>query len=192
MSRIPQIELERRAAWRGTCGICGSSFGWSKNLRDRKRYCSQVCSGRANGRIATFRGKLNHYVCLYCCKPFDSYYKNRVYCSRECTVLHRRELPVPRGYACRVDANHAEISRALKDAGASVLDCSKVGQGCPDLIVGKNGKTALMEIKNPKTQYGRAGLSKLQAEWHAEWRGGTLAVVCDVESALRVLKVMEA
>ena len=192
MTRVSQEELERRSTWRGACGVCGATFGWSKKLRYKQIYCSRVCAGRANGQISTVRGRLNHYVCRFCSKPFSVYHKRRAYCSRECTVLHRRELPVPRGYACRVDANHAEISRALKEAGASVIDCSKVGQGCPDLIVGKNGKTALMEIKNPKTQYGRAGLSKLQAEWHAEWRGGTLAVVCDVESALRVLKVMEA
>ena len=99
---------------------------------------------------------------------------------------------MPRGYACRVDGNHAEIVAALRKAGASVLDCSKVGNGCPDLIVGMAGKTALIEIKNPRTQYGRAGLSRLQADWHSEWRGGTLAVVNDVEGALRVLKVMEA
>jgi hypothetical protein len=27
-------------------------------------------------------------------------------------------------------------------------------------------------------------------KWHGQWKGGTLAVVCDVESALRVLGVI--
>lgn len=99
---------------------------------------------------------------------------------------------MPRGYACRIDDNHTEIVSALKTAGATVIDTARLGAGFPDLILGFNGRTVLMEIKNPKTQYGRAGLNKTQLTWHANWRGGTLATVDGIEAALRVLKVMAA
>ena len=47
------------------------------------------------------------------------------------------------------DLNHATIVRLLQQAGASVVDLSGVGGGCPDLLVGYAGNTALVEIKVP-------------------------------------------
>ena len=38
--------------------------------------------------------------------------------------------------APRVDRNHSEIVDALRQAGASVQSLVKVGDGCPDLLVG--------------------------------------------------------
>jgi hypothetical protein len=49
--------------------------------------------------------------------------------------------------AAKVDANHADIVKALRAAGCGVLDLSKVGNGCPDLLV-HAGVTVLMEIKD--------------------------------------------
>lgn len=95
-------------------------------------------------------------------------------------------------YACSVDANHKEIVDALRGEGASVIDTSRLGSGFPDLIVGHAGKTVLIEVKNPNTQYGRAGLNKNQLRWKEAWCGGPFSIVTDVESALRVLRVMEA
>ena len=46
--------------------------------------------------------------------------------------------------AARTDANQAEIVAALRGVGASVQPLHAVGQGCPDLLVGKdNVQTAL-------------------------------------------------
>lgn len=75
----------------------------------------------------------------------------------------------------------------MRTAGAYVIDTSKMGNGFPDLIVGFRGVTLLMEVKNPKTQYGRAGLNKRQKSWHAGWTGGALSVVDGPEAALRAL-----
>ena len=90
--------------------------------------------------------------------------------------------------AARVDANQAEIVEALRAAGASVW-CI----GLPvDLIVGKHGVTALMEIKtmtgkrNPKA----ASYTQLQKAFMLGWQGGPVATVTDVEGALRVLATM--
>lgn len=93
------------------------------------------------------------------------------------------------GYACKVDANHAEVVAALRAAGASVIDTSRLGKGVPDLIVGFREITLLMEIKNPKTQYGRRGLNKNQRVWAETWQGGAVAVVDGPDAALRALGV---
>lgn len=52
--------------------------------------------------------------------------------------------------AARVDANHAEIVSALRKCGFQVLDLSRVGGGCPDLLVCRAGKIRLVEVKAPK------------------------------------------
>ena len=85
----------------------------------------------------------------------------------------------------KVDGNHAEIVAALRQAGASVQSLATIGHGCPDLLVGIGGHTALLEVKAPK---GR--VTPDQHEWHGSWRGGTLAVVDSPEAALRVIGVM--
>jgi hypothetical protein len=180
-------EKERRLNWRRACNVCGSIFGWAKN-GDKSIYCSRVCSGKSNGKISTDYGKLNHYQCATCQFEFSSYYKNRKYCSKKCADKGWSEN-MPRGYASRVDNNHKEIVDALRQAGASIIDTAKLGGGLPDLIVGYGGKTFLVEIKNLKTQYGRAGLNKNQRKWLEEWTGGPFAMVSDIESALRAIGV---
>lgn len=89
-------------------------------------------------------------------------------------------------HAARVDANQAEIVAALRDAGASVY----LIQLPVDLLVGYGGKTALVEVKNPNSRYGRAGANANQASWLEQWKGGTAAVIDSVEAAQRLLKLM--
>jgi hypothetical protein len=64
-----------------------------------------------------------------------------------------------------------------------------VGAGAPDIIVGVNRRTYLVEIKNPSTGYGRKGLSARQAEWADLWRGGPVAVVTTLDEAMRVVGI---
>ncbi len=89
-----------------------------------------------------------------------------------------------------MDANQAQIVDALRSCGASVQPLHMVGGGVPDLLVGYRNRTALIEVKDGSQPPSKRQLTPDQLDWHAAWRGGTLAVVCDVESALRVLKVM--
>lgn len=93
--------------------------------------------------------------------------------------------------AAKVDANQSQIVDALRSCGASVQPLHMVGGGVPDLLVGYRNRTALIEVKDSQQPPSKRQLTPDQLDWHAAWRGGTLAVVCDVESALRVLKVME-
>lgn len=84
--------------------------------------------------------------------------------------------------ASRVDANHAAIVQALRDVGADVLDLSRVGGGCPDLLVGFRGTNHLIEVKTK-----RGVLNLLQLAFHMEWRGGAPTVVRTVDEALRAV-----
>jgi hypothetical protein len=81
----------------------------------------------------------------------------------------------------KVDANHGVIVAALRQVGASVQDLAKVGQGCPDILVGYRGQNFLMEIKTTK---GKATLP--QIAWHEFWQG-QVVVVRDVDEALHVI-----
>jgi hypothetical protein len=85
-------------------------------------------------------------------------------------------------YAARVDANQDAIVSALRAAGAYVWIV-----GLPvDLLVGYRNHTYLVEIKTDAKQR----LTPLQADFFANWKGGTLARVDSPESALRMLKVI--
>lgn len=90
----------------------------------------------------------------------------------------------------KVDANQAEIVAALRQAGATVQSLAEIGDGCPDLLVGLAGKTVLIEVKDSAQPPSKRQLTDDQLRWHGAWAGGTLAVVCDVESALRALRAM--
>lgn len=89
--------------------------------------------------------------------------------------------------AARTDANKAEIVAALRAAGATVWDLKLP----VDLLCGYKGKTLLMELKNGRAAPSQQKLTKLQASFMANWMGGPVVTVNDVEGALRALKVLE-
>lgn len=85
----------------------------------------------------------------------------------------------------RVDANHSKIVAALRAAGCSVFDTSRVGGGFPDLVVGRRQETYLIEVK---TDAGK--LTPDQKQFLSSWRGGVLLVVYSVEDALNAVGAM--
>jgi len=93
--------------------------------------------------------------------------------------------------AARIDANHEQVVSALRAAGASVQSLAGVGKGVPDLLVGFQGKTLLMEVKDGKKTPSERRLTEDQVRWHGAWRGGPLAVVDGVDAALRMLGVLK-
>lgn len=81
----------------------------------------------------------------------------------------------------RVDANHGEIVKALRQVGASVQSLARQGEGCPDLIVGWRGQNFLIEVKS------RGGKpNQAQNAWAEKWRGLT-HVVWSVDDALTAI-----
>lgn len=93
-------------------------------------------------------------------------------------------------YAARTDSTQSAIVAAMRAMGAYVWVI-----GLPvDLAVGWRGRTILVEVKvmtgkrNPKP----SGYTKLQTEFLRDWKGGPVATVCDVDSAVRLLRSVEA
>ena len=64
--------------------------------------------------------------------------------------------------AKRVDCNQKDIVHALKTIGATVVDLSGIGKGCPDLLVGFQNKTYLIGVKRD----GKAKLTSQQFQFN--------------------------
>ena len=90
-------------------------------------------------------------------------------------------------YANRIDANQNAIVQALRECGAVVRIISQ-GGGIPDLLVGYNGYTILMEVKDGQKSPSARKLTEDEQKFFDEWRGGMLAIVNNVEEALDLLK----
>jgi Holliday junction resolvase len=90
-------------------------------------------------------------------------------------------------YAKKVDANHSVIVKALRDLGCSVFDTSRVAGGFPDLVVGKNSKTALVEVKADA----KAKFTAAQQAFILNWKGSTVCRIHDIEGAINLVKTLE-
>ena len=90
----------------------------------------------------------------------------------------------------KLDENHHEIVATLRKCGATVVSLAAVGAGVPDLLVGWNGRTCLLEIKDGSKPPSQRKLTEDQMRFHRDWRGGSIAIVDSVDAALRVLKIM--
>ena len=93
--------------------------------------------------------------------------------------------------AAKVDANHEAVVTVLRAAGATVQSLAGVGKGVPDLLVGFQGQTLLMEIKDGFKPPSARLLTEDQLRWHREWNGGALAVVDSPDAALRMIGVLK-
>lgn len=79
----------------------------------------------------------------------------------------------------RKDGNHDEIVARFEALGCTVAQLHAAGvAGWPDLVVGLLGANRLVEIKNPDTRYGRAGLNTNQQAFNRGWRGEPMFTVC--------------
>jgi len=85
----------------------------------------------------------------------------------------------------RIDSNHTEIVAALRQAGATVVSLAAMKHGIPDILVGYNGETILMEIKKDS----KAKFTPDQLEFIGKWKGGAISRVDSVEAALRALGI---
>jgi hypothetical protein len=85
--------------------------------------------------------------------------------------------------AARVDATQEAIVSALRAAGAYVWVI-----GLPvDLLVGYKGHTFCVEVKSGPSKR----LTKLQADFFENWKGGTLCRIDCPEAALRMIGVVK-
>ncbi|WP_057921137.1 hypothetical protein [Lysobacter capsici] len=91
--------------------------------------------------------------------------------------------------AAKRDANHGQIVDRFLELGCSVEELEHVGiAGFPDLVVGCIGVNHLVEVKNPDTAYGRAGLNKNQREFNGRWRGAQMIAVSSEDEVTAVVQ----
>jgi hypothetical protein len=90
-------------------------------------------------------------------------------------------------YANRIDANQNAIVDALRECGATVRIISQ-GAGIPDLLVGYNGYTILMELKDGSKPPSARRLTEDEQKFFDEWTGGMLVIVNSIDEALDILK----
>ena len=84
-----------------------------------------------------------------------------------------------RMFSSRQDSNHAGIVKDLRLLGYQVHEMKSVGGGFPDILVARNGKMALLEIK---TEDGE--LNDKQKQWHSKWEGPEVGIIRTTEQAI--------
>lgn len=82
-----------------------------------------------------------------------------------------------------MDANQSSIVKDLRALGFTVQSLADIGDGCPDIVVGKGGLNWLFEIKDWKQPPSKRKLTPKEKLWHQTWRGQ----VCVVETVKEVL-----
>ena len=90
-------------------------------------------------------------------------------------------------YKKRVDENQRTITHTFIAMGASVLNLSTVGRGCPDLLIGYRGVSCLVEVKSSD----KATYTEPQVKFMQEWRGGPVSRVDSVDAAIRLIKMLD-
>jgi Holliday junction resolvase len=88
--------------------------------------------------------------------------------------------------AKRVDINQKAIVEHLRAMGASVFHLHEVGKGCPDLLVGINNQTILVEVKRDA----KATFTPQQIEFQGNWKGSPVVRINSVEEAIAFVKNM--
>ena len=90
--------------------------------------------------------------------------------------------------AAKIDANQPEIVKALRKVGATVQSLAATGDGVPDLLVGYQGNTYLIEVKDGSKVPSARKLTPDQEVWHEKWTGGTLRIANSIEDALNIIE----
>lgn len=88
--------------------------------------------------------------------------------------------------AARTDSNHQEITKAFRALGFSVLDIH-ILKNCGDIIIAKNRKTAIVEIKDGNKPPSARKLTKGESCFKTSWNGDYFVVTCldDVEEVAK-------
>lgn len=90
--------------------------------------------------------------------------------------------------AARTDAPQAGIVRALRRYGCKVAILSAAGvPGLPDILVcaPNSHRLGLIEIKDGSKSPSKRALTDDQVKFWADWEGAPIALVTDIDAALR-------
>lgn len=89
--------------------------------------------------------------------------------------------------ARRIDANQNEIVKQLRQLGYSVYITSMVGDGFPDLVIGKRNKNFLVELKDGSKPLSARKLTKAEVDFIDKWQGEVI-VAHDLDGILNQIK----
>lgn len=90
--------------------------------------------------------------------------------------------------AAKADRNQPEIVAMLRLVGCTVQHLHTIGKGCPDLLVGYQGRNYLFEIKDGELPPSGRKLTEDEKDWHDSWRG-VVHVVHNEREALEVIGI---
>lgn len=90
--------------------------------------------------------------------------------------------------AARKDANKDAIVSYLRACGCSVYDLKQP----VDLLVGKHQQTVLVEVKDGAKAPSRQRYTPAQEAFLANWQGGAVVTIRDVEGARTLVGVLDS
>lgn len=90
--------------------------------------------------------------------------------------------------ANRIDANQPSIVKDLRNMGYSVLSMADLGDGAPDIVVGRKQRNWLFEVKDWKQPPSKRKLTAKEKLFHETWRGQ----INVIETTADAIKIMEA
>lgn len=90
-------------------------------------------------------------------------------------------------YRAKADYNQKNIADYCRSLGCSVQYLHRVGEGCPDLLIGILKQNGLIEVKNPDQQLSNQKLTNAEQVWHEHWRGN-VRIVKTMDDALEYVK----
>jgi hypothetical protein len=89
----------------------------------------------------------------------------------------------------RTDSNQTDIMTTFRALGCSVQSIASVGKGCPDLLVGRDGWTVPVEVKDGAKPPSARKLTGDEEIWKANWKG-SYALIESQEQAHQMVKDM--
>ena len=84
--------------------------------------------------------------------------------------------------AARVDANQAEVVKALRKIGATVTPLHRVGRGVADLLVSFRQKWFVLEVKDGAKPPSARELTPDERKWIGEQRAPVFVVTSPLEA----------
>ena len=82
----------------------------------------------------------------------------------------------------RKDTNQTQIVEELRQLGFSVAITHRLGNGFPDIVVGRGNKNYLFEIKSDG-----GNLTPYEDQFAANWRG-QWGIIYSTEDALKIME----
>lgn len=85
----------------------------------------------------------------------------------------------------RSDDNQTEIVKVYRQLGWHVVITNQVGDGFPDLVVGKQSLTDLVEVKDGSKPPSERKLTPDEQQFHDNWTGRPVRIIESVDDVIR-------